>query len=238
MTILYYREGLKLTPNAVDELVASTQNDIRQIINILSTYKLAQDDMDYDQAKKVGQANQKHSILGLFDIPVELLSAGAWNSKNLSQKSEIYFHDYQLAHLMMYENYLKSSPTKANIDTHSAKEKECKELDLLAQAAEAIADGDLVDSMIHGTIQHWSLMPVHSIFSCVRPANYMVGSVRSRMNFPLWLGQNSKAAKYARALSDVQSRMRLTASGDKFEIRQNYIPTLNSRLFNELEEVQ
>lgn len=31
--------------------------------------------------------------------------------------------------------------------------------------------------------------------------------------------------------------MRLKASGDKFEIRQNYIPTLNDRIFGELKEV-
>jgi replication factor C subunit 1 len=52
-----------------------------------------------------------------------------------------------------------------------------------------------------------------------------------------WLGQNSKAGKYARALSDIQTRMRLKASGDKFEIRQNYIPTLNQRIFGSLSEV-
>jgi replication factor C subunit 1 len=43
--------------------------------------------------------------------------------------------------------------------------------------------------------------------------------------------------KYGRQLSDVQTRMRLKASGDKFEIRQNYIPTLNDRIFGELEKV-
>lgn len=47
------REGLDLKPNAVDELVTSTQNDIRQVINILSTYRLNESGMDYDQAKKV-----------------------------------------------------------------------------------------------------------------------------------------------------------------------------------------
>lgn len=31
--------------------------------------------------------------------------------------------------------------------------------------------------------------------------------------------------------------MRLKASGDKFEIRQNYIPTLNDRIFGEFKEV-
>jgi replication factor C subunit 1 len=42
-----------MAPNAVDELVAATHNDIRQVINILSTYRLKEDGMDYDQAKAV-----------------------------------------------------------------------------------------------------------------------------------------------------------------------------------------
>lgn len=57
-------------------------------------------------------------------------------------------------------------------------------MDLIAKAADAMADGDLVDGMIHGTVQHYSLMPVHSIFSCVRPASYMRGSIQQRIMFP------------------------------------------------------
>src|SRR4051794_33751438 len=37
------REKLKLSSNAVDALVAATRSDIRQVINILSTYKLHND---------------------------------------------------------------------------------------------------------------------------------------------------------------------------------------------------
>ncbi|RCI04017.1 hypothetical protein CU098_011383 [Rhizopus stolonifer] len=231
-----YKEKLNISPNAIDELVAATQNDIRQIINILSTYRLKETDMSYDQAKTVGKNNQKHSILGLFDIPSELLSAGNWRNKSLSEKYEVYFHDYSLSHLMIQENYLKCSPERARSETGNPNEIACNEMDLFAQAAEAIADGDLVDTMIHGTVQHWSLMPVHSIFSCVRPSSYIRGGVRSQYGFPGWLGQFSKAGKYARQLSDVQTRMRIKASGDKFEIRQNYVPTLNDRIFSELSQ--
>ncbi|KAL7319919.1 DNA replication factor C complex subunit Rfc1 [Mucor circinelloides] len=231
-----FKEGLQLQPNAVDELVESTQNDIRQVINILSTYRLKEAGMNYDQAKMVGKANQKYSILGLFDIPGELITSGGWRSKTLTEKYEIYFHDYALSSLMIQENYLKSTPELAASPTGNPKERECNEMELIAKAADAIADGDLVDTMIHGTVQHWSLMPVHSIFSCVRPASYIRGQIRTKYGFPGWLGQNSKAQKFGRSLSDVQTRMRLKASGDKFEIRQNYIPTLNDRIFGQMNE--
>ena len=37
----------------VDELVKGTNSDIRQILNMLSTFKLAEDAMDFDQGKKM-----------------------------------------------------------------------------------------------------------------------------------------------------------------------------------------
>lgn len=48
-----YREKLDINPNAIEELVSITQNDIRQIINILSTYRLNNTSMGYDDAKRM-----------------------------------------------------------------------------------------------------------------------------------------------------------------------------------------
>lgn len=50
---IYPREGLKLGGNVVDELVASTQSDIRQIINMLSTYRVSHDTISYDEGKNL-----------------------------------------------------------------------------------------------------------------------------------------------------------------------------------------
>lgn len=47
------REGLKLDGKVVDQLVAGSQADIRQIINMLATYKLSAKTMDYDQSKQL-----------------------------------------------------------------------------------------------------------------------------------------------------------------------------------------
>ena len=52
--------------------------------------------------------------------------------------------------------------------------------------------------------------------------------------FVRWLGQNSKQNKLTRQLGDVQIRMRLRVSGDKPEIRQQYIPALWPKLIKPL----
>ncbi|RUP45375.1 hypothetical protein BC936DRAFT_148256 [Jimgerdemannia flammicorona] len=233
MTIAH-REGLKITGNVVDELVASTQSDIRQIINMLSTYRITHDSISYDEGKQLAKTNEKHIQLNVFQICERLFSVKAWQSMTVSEKLELYFHEYQLANLMIQENYPKLNPNLSRGDPClSKKEIDCRTMDLVSRAADAISEGDLVDRMIHGTEQQWSLMPVHSAFSCVRPAYFMHGfssGQDGRYNFPGWLGQNSKTIKYQRLLREVQIHMRLHISGDKNEVRQTYLPTLTRSL--------
>ncbi|ORZ19695.1 replication factor RFC1 C terminal domain-domain-containing protein [Absidia repens] len=231
-----FSEKLRIEANAVDELVALTGNDIRQVINILSTYRLSSDEMKYGDAKIIGTHNQKYSQISLFDIPLKLLGSSAWQFPNMNQLADIYFHDYALANLMVFENYAKVQPSKSQKwnKTGNPKETSCLEMDLLAKAANAIAEGDLVDNRI-GTKQEYSLMPVHSIFSCVRPSYYMEGSFAgSRINFPLWLGQNSKTTKNKRLLANVQNKVRSRATVDLSEVRQHYVPALTCNVFNDI----
>lgn len=57
-----------------------------------------------------------------------------------------------LTQVEIQENYLKSTPELAASPTGNPKERECNEMELIAKAADAIADGDLVDTMIHGWV--------------------------------------------------------------------------------------
>lgn len=45
-------EGMRLDPNAVDQLVQTSSNDIRQILNTLQTWRLTQRQMTYVQSKE------------------------------------------------------------------------------------------------------------------------------------------------------------------------------------------
>ena len=105
-----------------------------------------------------------------------------------------------------------------------------KTMDLFSKAADSISDGDLIDRMIHGQEQHWSLLPAHGIASTIRPAWHIYGSSMdagySPVSFPQWLGQNSKQQKLGRQLGDVQAKMRLRVTGGRDEIRQDYLPIL------------
>ena len=257
MTILF-RENMKdqVPTNVVNALIEGSRADIRQVINMLSTAKLDQQMLDYDSGKKMSNAWEKHIILKPWDIVNKILAGGLFASASkatLNDKTELYFNDHEISPLMLQENYLGTTPMALN--SYSGKERTFRALDLAEKAAASISDGDLVDRMIHGSQQQWSLMPTHAVFSFVRPASFVAGSLagHGQTRFPAWLGNNSKQselaksslqynqfinnplAKLLRFVKEIQSHMRLRCSSDRNEIRQQYFPLLWTQLIKRLE---
>lgn len=193
LSTICFREGLKIPPPVLDGLIEGTNADIRQVINMLSTARLDQQGLNFDQGKDMSKAWQKHIILKPWDIVSKVLSAQMFSPSStatLNDKIELYFNDHEFSYLMLQENYLKTKPTLAG--RYQGKEQKLKALELMDNAASGISDGDLVDRMIHGTQQQWSLMPVHAVFSFVRPASFQFGNFSERAAFTSWLGNNSK----------------------------------------------
>ena len=235
MTICH-REQLKMPPPVIDALIEGSNKDIRQIINMIATAKLDQKSMDFDQSKSMSKAWEKHVILKPWDICQKILGGGMFapsSKATLNDKIELYFNDHEFSFLMIQENYLRTKPMLLNNRGYSKREERLKALELFDQAAESISDGDLVDRMIHGPQQHWTLMPTHAIFSTVRPASFISGQLMGS-NFTSWLGNNSKTAKLGRFSREIHSHMRLKSSGDHNEIRQEYMPLLWDQLINSL----
>lgn len=47
------REKMKIPANVVDQLIAGSQSDIRQVLNMLSTWRLSSDTMTFDEGKEL-----------------------------------------------------------------------------------------------------------------------------------------------------------------------------------------
>ncbi|KID91550.1 DNA replication factor C, large subunit [Metarhizium guizhouense ARSEF 977] len=236
MTICH-REGLKLPPPVVDALIEGSNKDIRQIINMISAAKLDQTTMNFDEGKAMTKAWEKHVILKPWDICQKMLGSGLFapaSKATLNDKIELYFNDHEFSFLMIQENYLRTKPMALNGKGYNKREEQLKALELFDQAAESISDGDLVDRMIHGPQQQWSLMPTHAVFSTVRPASFISGQLLGS-NFTSWLGNFSKQGKLGRYVREIHSHMRLKSSGDHNEVRQQYLPVLWKQLVNRLE---
>ncbi|KAJ7265994.1 replication factor RFC1 C terminal domain-containing protein [Mycena haematopus] len=242
MTIAF-KEKMQIPANVIDQLVAGSQSDIRQVLNMLSTWRLSSNTMNFDEGQTLAKMNEKYTIMSPFDITSKMLGPymfSATSRQSLGDKMELYFQDHSFMPLFIQENYLKTQP--ARLRNYDGPMVQLKSLELMDKAASSISDGDLVDALIHGPEQHWSLMPLHAVCSTVRPASFLYGmgahyGGSNSMSFPQWLGKNSKQTKLSRQLGDVQIRMRLKVSGDKSEIRQSYIPALFPHIVKPLMDV-
>jgi len=237
MTIAY-REQLKMPSLVINALIEGSHADIRQVVNMISTAKLDQEAMDFDKGKQMSKNWEKHVILKPWDITQKILGGGLFSSSSkatLNEKIELYFNDHEFSPLMLQENYLGTNPIQSL--GLSGKEKNLKNLELASQAADSISDGDLVDRMIHGSQQQWSLMPTHAVFSFVRPASFVAGSTAGHQTrFTSWLGKNSSGNKLGRMIKEIQAHMRLRSSGDRHEVRQQYVPVLWMELVQQLQK--
>ena len=237
MTIAY-REKLNMPTPVINALIEGSHADIRQVVNMLSTAKLDEEAMDFDKGKTMSKNWEKHVVLKPWDITQKILGGGMFASSSkatLNEKIELYFNDHEFSPLMLQENYLGTNPIRAA--GYSGKESNLKKLELASEAADSISDGDLVDRMIHGSQQQWSLMPTHAVFSFVRPASFVSGSTAGHQTrFTTWLGKNSNQGKLTRFVKEIQANMRLRSSCNRHEGRQQYIPVLWTEMISKLQK--
>lgn len=211
-------EGLKLEPSAIEQLSQSTRSDMRQILNLLSTYATTAKQMSFDNSRSFSKSWNKEIVLKPFDIVSRYLSGGYWRQGSLNERIELYFNDYDFSPLMVQENYLNTAPAAG------------RHLQQVCEAADSISFADVIDRKIHGPQQMWSLMPLHAIYSCLYPSSLVAGQARGRFGFTSFLGQNSKAGKYRRLLAEVRSHMRLKLAATTQDLRLEYQPELVERL--------
>ncbi|KAK5136892.1 hypothetical protein LTR08_001814 [Meristemomyces frigidus] len=240
ISTIAYREGLKIPTNVINALIEGSGADIRQVVNMISTAKLDSQTLSFDEGKGMSKAWEKHIVLKPWDMVAKILGGGLFNpaaKSSLNDKQELYFNDHEFAPLMLQENYLGTAPQRANKYNGDAARKKLATLDLVAKAAEAISEGDLVDRMIHGSQQQWGLMPTHAMFSFVRPASYIYGSLagHGQTRFTAWLGKNSSLGKMTRIVKEIAGHMRLRVSADRHEVRLTYLPMLFEKLVRALE---
>lgn len=179
-------EGLKVPSNVVEEIAKMSQSDIRQVLNMLSMYRLSQTSMSWDQGKQLAQSSDKQPTWTIWDLVPKLFRSQDFTHSTLSDKMDLYFYDYSFLPIMVQENYLRSTQpalAKPPPGRHvTPRQMEVATMELLSQAAESISDGDLVENLMRST-NNWTVMPLHSIASCVRPAYFMHGNM-GQPSFP------------------------------------------------------
>uniref|UniRef100_W5UC34 Replication factor C subunit 1 n=1 Tax=Ictalurus punctatus TaxID=7998 RepID=W5UC34_ICTPU len=227
MMSIAFKEGLKIPPPALNEVILASNQDIRQVLHNLSMWSATDKVMTYDQAKADANRAKKDMKMGPFDVCRKVFVSGEETAHmTLIDKSDLFFHDYSLAPLFVQENYIHVRPAAAggNLKNH---------LVLLSKTADSICDGDLVDRQIRSR-QTWSLLPTQAIYASVLPGELMRGYMSQFPTFPSWLGKFSSTGKHSRIVQELSSHMSLKTLSSKEAINLDYLPYLRSALLEPL----
>ncbi|KAM8808604.1 replication factor C subunit 1 [Eudromia elegans] len=228
MMSIAFKEGLKIPPPAMHEIILSANQDIRQILHNLNMWCAKDKSLTYDEAKTDASKAKKDIKLGPFDVVRKVFAAGEEAAHmSLIDKSDLFFHDYSLAPLFVQENYIHVKPAAAggNLKKH---------LVLLSRAADSICDGDLVDRQIRSK-QNWSLLPTQAIYSSVLPGELMRGYMSQFPVFPSWLGKFSSTGKHERIIQELAMHMSLRTQTCKRMLNMEYLPYLRDALVQPLQ---
>ena len=84
----------------------------------------------------------------------------------------------------------------------SQKQIDGRHLRLISLAADAMAEGDVINSKLR-ELNRWDLSQARGVSATVAPAFYMRGAMCGQIMFPSWLGKNSSKTKFARMAREV-----------------------------------
>ncbi|XP_026531105.1 replication factor C subunit 1 [Notechis scutatus] len=227
MMSIAFKEGLKVPPPAMNELILAANQDIRQVLHNLSMWCARDKTLTYDGVKEDASKAKKDIKLGPFDVVRKVFANGQETSRmSLIDKADLFFHDYSLGPLFVQENYIHVKPAAARNDLK-------KELILLSKTADSICDGDLVDRQIRAR-QNWSLLPTQAIYSSVLPGELMRGNLQEFPSFPSWLGKFSSTGKHDRVVQELSMHMSLRTHASKRDVNLDYLSYLRDAVVSPL----
>nr|XP_026484731.1 replication factor C subunit 1 [Vanessa tameamea] len=207
MLSVCFREGLKLSADALAQLIASARQDVRQTLHRLALLACGPAPL----APLAPRAAATDVRIGPWEAIRKVFSAEEHKTMSIHDKSDLFFSDYSIAPLFVQENYL-------NVYPHCPKH---EVLERISKAADSISIGDMVEAKIRGQ-QAWSLLPLQAMYSSVIPGSVLEGNLSSQIQFPSWLGKNSRKNKMHRLCQEIHAHTRLSTSGSKSSIFLDY----------------
>ncbi|KAK6324405.1 hypothetical protein J4Q44_G00037470 [Coregonus suidteri] len=202
MMSIAFKEGLKIPPPALNEMILASNQDIRQVLHNLRMWSAKDKVMTYDRVKEDANNARKDMKLGPFDVCRKVFSKGEESSHmTLIDKSDLFFHDYSLAPLFIQENYIHVKPAAAGGDLKP-------HLVLLSLVSTAHS-GDLLQCVTR-RVDAWlhELLPLLSS----------------------WLGKFSSCNKHSRIIQELASHMSLRTLSSRQAVSLDYLPYLRMAL--------
>jgi replication factor C subunit 1 len=225
MLTICCKENIQISTKALTEIIAGTGCDVRQTLNHLAILASTKEEITEEVAAKEAKASKKDSVMGPWEVCRTVFTKSEHKDMSTVDKARLFFFDYSLGPLFVQENYLKVQP-----------EGNKKQVLLRAAfSADSISMGDIIDSKIRRS-NNWSLLESQAFYSSVLPGHYMSGNFVGQINFPGWLGKNSKKNKFKRLISELQAHTRTSASASKMAVKLDYLVPLRNAILSPLKK--
>ncbi|GAB2212708.1 hypothetical protein Drorol1_Dr00020689 [Drosera rotundifolia] len=232
-------EGIKVNEIALEELSARCNGDMRMALNQLQYMKLSMSVINYDDIRKRLLSSAKDEDISPFTA-VDKLFGFDGGKLRMDERIDLSMSDPDLVPLLIQENYINYVPKLAGND-----ESGVKRMDLIARAAESIADGDIINVQIR-RYRQWQLSQSGSVSSSIIPAALMHGARKAleegEKNFTRfggWLGKNSTMGKNFRLLDDLHVHVIASCESNlgRQTLRLDYLTLLLKELIEPLHKL-
>ncbi|CAA7404769.1 unnamed protein product [Spirodela intermedia] len=229
-------EGIQVNDIALEELADRVNGDMRMAINQLQYMSLSLSVINYDDVRARLLNSAKDEDISPFTA-VDKLFGFNGGKLRMDERIDLSMSDPDLVPLIIQENYVNYRPISAGKDDNGV-----KRMNMLAQAAESIGDGDIINVQIR-RYRQWQLFQSSSVASSIIPAALMHGhretleqGERNYNRFGGWLGKNSTRGKNLRLLEDVHVHFLASqqSSLDREALRLDYFPLLLKQLTHPL----
>lgn len=108
MRSVCFKEGLKISQEALAEVINGTGCDIRQTLNHLSLWTAIDKQLSFETALKESKNAKKDVIIGPWEVIRTVFMPDAHST--IADKFKLFFYDYSLGPLFVQENYLGVTP--------------------------------------------------------------------------------------------------------------------------------
>ncbi|XP_027910745.1 replication factor C subunit 1 [Vigna unguiculata] len=225
-------EGLQVNEIALEELAERVNGDMRMAVNQLQYMSLSMSTINYDDIRQRFLTNAKDEDISPFTAVDKLFGFNAGKLK-MDERINLSMSDPDLVPLLIQENYINYRPSSTGKDDNGI-----KRMNLIARAAESIADGDIVNVQIR-RYRQWQLSQASCTATCIIPASLLHGQreileqgERNFNRFGGWLGKNSTMGKNYRLLDDLHVHILASreSSSGRDTIRMEYLTLILKRL--------
>jgi replication factor C subunit 1 len=151
-------ENLAVEDKALEGLIQSSGNDIRQVLNALQMWRVQSDQLtDVEARKRIGEINKDAAArLTHFDATRFIFNES--KTAPLNKRNESFFIDYDMIPLMISQNYVSA------IQASRTHRDDMVKMEKLAQAADAVCDSDVIARYVRNDMR-WDLLTTQAMMN-------------------------------------------------------------------------